>query len=79
MAEGKFGKELRVTTIAADADKLRELDEDARRAWESYREKTRDLAGDDYDEAELDAWTDLQGELRRVERRRALMNAGVDG
>jgi hypothetical protein len=78
MAKGEFGKELRVTTIAADAEKLRELDEDTRRAWESYQEKTRDLAGSEYDEAELDAWTDLQEELRRVERRRKLMSTAAD-
>lgn len=61
-----------MTTIAA-ADKLRELDEDTRRAWTAYREKTRELSGEDYDREELDAWTDLQSELRRLERRRRLM------
>ena len=66
-----------MTTIAA-ADKLRELDEDTRRAWTAYREKTRELSGEDYDREELDAWTDLQSELRRLERRRQLMIAGDD-
>jgi len=78
MDKGDHGKELRVTTIAADADKLRELDEDTRRAWASYREKTRDLGGTEYDEAEFDAWTDLQEELGRVERRRKLMIAEIE-
>jgi hypothetical protein len=66
-----------MTTIAA-ADKLRELDEDTRRAWTAYREKTRELSGEDYEREELDAWTDLQSELRRLERRRRLMIAGDD-
>jgi hypothetical protein len=66
-----------VTTIAA-ADKLRELDEDTRKAWTAYREKTRELLGEDYEREELDAWSDLQGELRRLERRRQLMIAGAD-
>lgn len=64
-----------MTTIAADAEKLRELDRDTRRAWSDYRDKTTTLTGDAYEDAELDAWTDLQVELRRLDQRRNLMNA----
>ncbi len=67
-----------MTTIAADAEKLRELDRDTRRAWSDYRDKTRTLVGVDYEDAELDAWTDLQVELRRLDQRRNLMKAGAD-
>ncbi len=64
-----------MTTIAADADKLRELDRDTHRAWIEYREKTRALSGQAYEHAELEAWTELETELRRLERRRQLMLA----
>lgn len=62
-----------MTTIAADADKLRELDEDTRRAWAGYRDRTHELDGDAYASAEPESWTILQHELRRLERRRRLM------
>ena len=58
-------------TTAPDLDKLRELDEGTRRAWTTYNERLRDLAGDAYERAETDSWTELQRELRRLERRRA--------
>lgn len=64
-----------MTTIAADRDKLRELDEDTRRAWARYAERTSALDGADYDQAELESWTVLQGELKRLERRRRLLLA----
>ena len=57
-----------VTATAPDLDKLRELDEGTRRA---YNERLRDLAGDEYERVESDSWTELQRELRRLERRRA--------
>ena len=57
-------------TTAPDLDKLRELDEGTRRAWTIYNERLRDLAGDAYERAESDSWTELQRELRRLERRR---------
>ena len=60
-----------MTATAPDLAKLRELDEDTRRAWMTYHEGLRDLAGDEYERVESDSWTELQRELRRVERRRA--------
>jgi hypothetical protein len=60
-----------VTATAPDLDKLRELDEGTRSAWMAYNERLRDLAGDEYELAESDSWTELQRELRRLERRRA--------
>jgi hypothetical protein len=60
-----------VPTTVPDLDKLRELDEGTRRAWMSYNARLRDLAGDEYERVENDSWTELQRELRRLERRRA--------
>jgi hypothetical protein len=60
-----------VTTTAPNPDKLRELDEGTRRAWMTYNEQLRDLAGEEYERVESDSWTELQRELRRLERRRA--------
>ena len=60
-----------MTTTAPNPDTLRELDEGTRRAWTTYNERLRDLAGDEYERAESDSWTELQRELRRLERRRA--------
>ena len=60
-----------MTTTAPDLDKLRELDEGTRRAWTAYSERLRDLAGDEYERVESDSWSELQLELRRLERRRA--------
>ena len=63
-----------VTTIAPDTIRLRELDEDTRRAWNAYRDRTLYLSGEAYDLAERESWTILQNELRRLERRRRLLN-----
>ena len=60
-----------VTTTVSDTEKLRELDEWTRRAWTTYNERIRDLAGDEYEQAESDSWTELQRELERLGRRRA--------
>ena len=60
-----------MTATAPDLDKLRDLDEGTRRAWTAYNERLRDLAGDAYERVEGDSWTELQRELRRLERRRA--------
>ncbi|MBV9682203.1 MAG: hypothetical protein JO046_10455 [Solirubrobacterales bacterium] len=60
-----------MTTTAAHLDRLRELEDGTRRAWTAYSDRLRDLEGDDYDQAESDSWTELQRELRRLERRRA--------
>jgi hypothetical protein len=60
-----------VTTTAPDLQKLRELDDGTRRAWTAYNERLRDLDGEEYERAESDSWTELQRELRNLERRRA--------
>ncbi len=63
-----------MTTIAPDSDRLRELDDDTRRAWNAYSEGLRDLTGEEYERAEHESWTKLQSELSRVERRRQTLN-----
>ena len=63
-----------MTTIAPDTEKLRELDEDERRAWTEYYDNIQDLTGEQYEQVELESWDALQGELRRIERRRRLLN-----
>jgi hypothetical protein len=60
-----------MTTTAAHLDALRELEDGKRRAWTAYSDRLRDLEGGEYDQAENDSWTELQRELRRLERRRA--------
>jgi hypothetical protein len=60
-----------VTTTAPDLQKLRELDDGTRRAWMAYNERLRDLDGEEYERAESDSWTELQRELRQLDRRRA--------
>ncbi|HTP22621.1 MAG TPA: hypothetical protein VMJ65_23635 [Solirubrobacteraceae bacterium] len=60
-----------MTTTAPDLAELRELDDGTRRAWMAYNERLRDLDGEDYERAETESWTELQTELRRLERRRA--------
>jgi hypothetical protein len=67
-----LGKESFMTTIAPDK-RVRELDEETRRAWNLYRERLTELSGDDYEMAERESWAVLQNELRRLERRRRLL------
>jgi uncharacterized protein YecT (DUF1311 family) len=59
-----------VSTIAYRTDKLRELDDDERRAWTTYRDRIRELTGEEYELAEHESWEVLQRELRGLERRR---------
>ncbi len=63
-----------MTAIAPDTEKLRQLDDDTRKAWSDYSERLRELSGDEYERAEHESWTKLQSELRRVERRRRSLN-----
>jgi hypothetical protein len=70
----KEEKEPLVATIAPDTEKLRELDEDERRAWNEYYDNIQDLTGEQYEQVELESWDALQGELRRIERRRRLLS-----
>jgi hypothetical protein len=64
-----------VTTTAPDLAQLRELDDGTRRAWTAYDERLRDLDGEEYERAEAESWTELQAELRRLARRRAILLA----
>jgi hypothetical protein len=59
-----------VTTIAVDAEKLRQLDEDTRQAWTTYSDRLRDLGAEEYELVESASWDQLQVELRRLEQRR---------
>jgi hypothetical protein len=52
----------------------RELDADTQRAWSAYSERLRGLTGEAYEHAEPESWVKLQGELRRVDRRRRTLN-----
>ena len=60
--------------MTAVADKAREIDADTQRAWSAYSERLRDLTGAQYEQAEEESWTELQGELRRLDRRRRTLN-----
>ncbi len=66
-----------MTITAPDPNKLRELDEDTRQAWNTYRERIQALSGEEYELAETESWTILQSELRRLERRRRLLGAAA--
>ena len=63
-----------VTAIAPDADRLQVLNADTRRAWQAYSTRTRGLAGAEYEQAERESWSELQTELRRLERQREALN-----
>jgi hypothetical protein len=59
-----------VNTITDHANKLSALDAGTRRAWHAYRERLHELTADAYEQAEHEAWAELQRELRRLEHRR---------
>ncbi|MDQ6776431.1 MAG: hypothetical protein M3071_09505 [Actinomycetota bacterium] len=62
-----------MTTVAVDAEKLRQLDEDTRQAWNTYSDCLRDVSAAEYELIESTSWDQLKLELRRLEeRRRAL-------
>jgi len=62
-----------VTSIAADDERLRELDADMRRAWGDYSERVRELTGAEYERVEHESWEQLQLELSELERERAAL------
>jgi hypothetical protein len=63
-----------VSAIAHDAEKLRQLDDGTRDAWNAYSERLREIpCGEEYERAEHESWEELQRELRRIERRRKLL------
>ena len=59
-----------MTAIVHGTEKLRELDDGKRQAWQTYSEALRDLNGEEYNRTESESWDELQRELRRLERRR---------
>ena len=59
-----------MTAIVHDADKLRELNDGERQAWQAYSDRLRGLSGEEYERIEADSWDELQRELRSLERRR---------
>ncbi len=67
-----------MTTIAHDADKLRELDADTRRAWSAYNERLRELSGEEYEQAEDESWAELQTELTRLDSARRTLDQAAD-
>lgn len=70
-----------MTTFAADHEtsrQLEQLDERRRTAWETYRESTSELAGPDYEEAELVSWERLQRALEELADERERL-VGVSG
>jgi hypothetical protein len=67
-----------MNATAVDAEKLRELDEDTRRAWDAYREPLRELTGQAYDDAESQGWDQLQEQLEHVEHRRHRLADGTN-
>ena len=66
-----------MTAIVHGADKLRELDDGERQAWQVYVDRLRDLSGEEYERVESDSWDELQRELRRLERRRKTLTANT--
>jgi hypothetical protein len=65
-------------TPIAPGEKTSELDQDLRQAWADYYDRLQPLSGAAYEDAELDAWTDLQSELRRLEGLRRLIDLDVN-
>ncbi len=59
-----------MTAIVHHAEKLRELDDGERQAWQAYSDQLRDLSIEEYERVESESWDELQRELRRLERRR---------
>jgi hypothetical protein len=66
-----------VTAIVHGADKLRELDDGERQAWQVYVDRLRDLSGEEYERVEAESWDELRRELRRLERRRKTLTANT--
>ena len=66
-----------MTAITRETDPLRELDADVKQAWKTYSERLHGLSGSEYEDAESACWTELQRELRRLERRRKLLSRTI--
>ena len=72
-----------MTTFAADHEtsrQLEQLEQRKRTAWADYRSSTSDLAGPDYEEAELVSWERLQQALTELaDERERLVGATAHG
>lgn len=66
-----------MSAMIASTDKLNEIDGDICRAWQEYHEYLHDLTGQDYVDAEPEAWELLQDELHDIEHRRAILSGAV--
>ena len=66
-----------MTATAPDTERLQELEADTRLAWSTYSDSLRELSGDEYEQVESESWTELQAELRRLEREREELMAGA--
>jgi cell division septum initiation protein DivIVA len=58
-------------STTAETDELRELEDRERDAWSAYRERLRELTGEQYELVEHESWEELQRKLRSLERRRS--------
>jgi signal transduction histidine kinase len=69
-----------MTTFAAGHDtdrQLRELDDRTRTAWDDYRSSISELAGVEYEDAELVSWERLQQALHDVATERERLVGAV--
>jgi cell division septum initiation protein DivIVA len=65
-----------MTAMTDVTQQLRDLEEQELSAWMMYRERLRELTGVAYERAEDECWQELQRELRRLSRRRRLLESG---
>jgi hypothetical protein len=56
-----------MTTYAPRQDHEAALQERERVAWSRYSDTLRNLEGRDYEEAETEAWAELQRDLRAID------------
>jgi hypothetical protein len=60
-----------LTTYAPRQDLQAALLEREREAWSRYSSSLRDLDGRDYEDAETQAWAELQRDLHQIDAERA--------
>jgi hypothetical protein len=65
---------LSVSAIMQEDELLAHLEAGTAQAWKAYRERLRELSGEEYERVEPEYWAELQRELRRLERRRKLLS-----
>jgi hypothetical protein len=64
-----------MTTYISDhtAQRLAEIEQRQRQAWEAYSDDIRGLEGRDYEETEGESWDRLQRKLRELDDERQLV------